>query len=127
MACVILLPVWISATGEKEKHASIRSGILGTTATLDVGDPVRRSLDRSDLNDNSARPGPNQGRCSRAVQRCRNHGLRRPGEYNLTCTAGAYLAGLQWASWGATAAFAQGTMMLDTCIPNCVAGAGHSF
>jgi hypothetical protein len=51
----------------------------------------------------------------------------RPGDYNLTCTAGAYLAGLQWASWGSTAAFAQGTMMLDTCIPNCVAGAGHSF
>jgi hypothetical protein len=51
----------------------------------------------------------------------------RPSVYNLTCTAGAYLAGLQWASWGSTAAFAQGTMMLDTCIPNCVAGAGHSF
>src|ERR1700689_1096096 len=51
----------------------------------------------------------------------------RPCEYNLTCTAGAYLAGLQWASWGSTAAFAQGTMMLETCIPNCVGGAGHSF
>jgi hypothetical protein len=51
----------------------------------------------------------------------------RPNEYNLTCTAGAYLARLQWASWGAAAAFAEGTMWLDTCLPNCVAGAGHSF
>jgi hypothetical protein len=34
MACVILLPVWISTPGQKEKHVSMRSEILGTTATL---------------------------------------------------------------------------------------------
>jgi hypothetical protein len=52
----------------------------------------------------------------------------RPGQYNLACAGGgAYLSGLHWASWGLSAAFADGTSTFDDCVPNCVAGHGHSF
>jgi hypothetical protein len=43
----------------------------------------------------------------------------RPGQYNLACAgAGGYLSGLHWASWGPSAAFADGHSTLND---------GHSF
>jgi hypothetical protein len=51
----------------------------------------------------------------------------RPGQYALACTGGASVVRLHWASWGPSAAFAAGTSVLDDCVPNCVAGHGHSF
>jgi hypothetical protein len=53
MACVILLPVWISTTGQKEKHVSMRSGITGTpyvltvTVTAGTGDLTNSKMDRT--------------------------------------------------------------------------------
>jgi hypothetical protein len=55
MACVILLPVWISTTGQKEKHVSMRSGITGTpyvltvtvTVTAGTGDLTTSKMDRT--------------------------------------------------------------------------------
>src|SRR5258708_4942571 len=58
---------------------------------------------------------------------CAVHGRTRPGEYNLACaSAGAYLGGLHWASWGPSAAFADGFSTINDCVPSCVAGHGHS-
>jgi hypothetical protein len=52
----------------------------------------------------------------------------RPGQYTLACGDGnASLTGLHWDSWGATAAFAEGTSTFNDCAPSCVAGHGHSF
>jgi hypothetical protein len=59
---------------------------------------------------------------------CAVRGQTRPGQYNLSCTVGGtYLSGLHWASWGPSAAFADGTSTVDDCVPNCVGGHGHSF
>jgi hypothetical protein len=59
---------------------------------------------------------------------CAVHGQTRPGQYTLACADGnAYLGGLRWASWGASAAFAEGVSSFDDCVPNCVTGHGHSF
>jgi hypothetical protein len=51
----------------------------------------------------------------------------RPNDYYVSCTPGVSLTKLQWASWNSTEAFAEGTMVLDTCVPNCVEGEGRSF
>jgi hypothetical protein len=59
---------------------------------------------------------------------CAAHGQTRPGEYILACADGnASLAGLRWAAWGSSAAFADGTSSFNDCVPSCVAGHGHSF
>jgi hypothetical protein len=59
---------------------------------------------------------------------CAVHGQTRPGQYNLACAGGgAYLSGLHWASWGASAAFAEGFSTINDCVPSCVGGHGHTF
>jgi hypothetical protein len=59
---------------------------------------------------------------------CAVHGQTRPGQYNLACAGGgAYLSGLHWASWGPSAAFADGFSTINDCVPSCVAGHGHTF
>jgi hypothetical protein len=59
---------------------------------------------------------------------CAAHPQTRPGQYTLACADGnASLTGLRWASWGSTAAFAEGTSTFNDCTPSCVAGHGHSF
>jgi hypothetical protein len=59
---------------------------------------------------------------------CAAHAQTRPGQYILACADGnAYLGGLHWAAWGSSAAFADGTSTFNDCVPNCVAGHGHSF
>jgi hypothetical protein len=59
---------------------------------------------------------------------CAVHGQTRPGQYPLACASGgAYLSGLHWASWGPSAAFAEGFTTLDDCVPSCAGGHGHSF
>jgi hypothetical protein len=59
---------------------------------------------------------------------CGAIGQRRPGQYALTCAGtGAGLAGLQWASWGTSAAFAAGSIAINDCVPTCVGGTGHTF
>jgi len=59
---------------------------------------------------------------------CAMHAQTRPGQYVLACAdGGAYLAGLHWASWGSSAAFADGISTFNDCVPTCVAGHGHSF
>ncbi len=59
---------------------------------------------------------------------CAVHGQTRPGQYTLACADGnASLSGLHWASWGSSAAFAEGVSAFDDCVPNCVTGHGHSF
>ncbi len=59
---------------------------------------------------------------------CAVHAQTRPGQYILPCADGAaYLAGLHWASWGSSAAFADGISTFNDCVPACVGGHGHSF
>jgi hypothetical protein len=59
---------------------------------------------------------------------CAMQARTRPGQYVLACAdGGAYLAGLHWASWGSSAAFADGTSTFNDCVPSCAAGRGHSF
>jgi hypothetical protein len=59
---------------------------------------------------------------------CAVHPRIRPGQYILACAnGGAYLASLHWATWGASTAFADGISTFNDCVPNCVAGHGHSF
>lgn len=59
---------------------------------------------------------------------CAVHAQTRPGQYTLACAnGGAYLAGLHWETWGSAAAFADGISTFNDCVPNCVAGHGHSF
>ena len=59
---------------------------------------------------------------------CAVHAQTRPGQYTLACAGGeAYLSGLRWASWGPSAAFADGTSTFNDCTPSCVAGHGPSF
>ncbi|SRR5216683_4033259 len=59
---------------------------------------------------------------------CAVHAQTRPGQYILACANGsAYLARLHWATWGSSAAFADGISTFNDCVPNCVAGHGHSF
>jgi len=59
---------------------------------------------------------------------CAVHAQTRPGQYILPCADGAaYLAGLHWASWGSSAAFADGISTFNDCVPSCVGGHGHSF
>ena len=59
---------------------------------------------------------------------CAVHAQTRPGQYVLACgDGGAYLAGLRWATWGSSAAFADGISTFSDCVPNCVAGHGRSF
>ncbi len=62
------------------------------------------------------------------IVRCGALGQRRPAEYALTCAGtGADLAGLQWASWGLSSAFAAGRIDINDCVPSCVGGTGHAF
>jgi hypothetical protein len=62
------------------------------------------------------------------IVRCGGLGQRRPAEYALPCAGtGATLAGLQWASWGPSAAFAAGSEIINDCVPSCVGGTGHAF
>src|SRR5262249_47545921 len=59
---------------------------------------------------------------------CAVDGRTRPGQYPLACASGgAHLRGPHWAHWEPAAAFADGTSTFDDCVPNCVAGHGHSF
>ncbi len=59
---------------------------------------------------------------------CAGHAQTRPGQYVLACADGnAYLATLHWATWGSSAAFADGISTFNDCVPNCVSGHGHSF
>ena len=59
---------------------------------------------------------------------CAMQAQTRPGQFVLACAdGGASLSGLHWASWGSSAAFADGTSTLNDCVPTCVAGHGHSF
>ena len=59
---------------------------------------------------------------------CAVHAQTRPGQYILPCADGAaYLAGLNWVSWGSSAAFADGIGTFNDCVPACVGGHGHSF
>jgi hypothetical protein len=59
---------------------------------------------------------------------CAVHARTRPGQYVLACAdGGAYLAGLHWATWGSSAAFAEGISTVNDCVPSCAAGHGHSF
>jgi hypothetical protein len=59
---------------------------------------------------------------------CAVTGQRRPAQYPLTCTGtSTSLAGLQWANWGPSAAFAVGRIGINDCVPSCVGGTGHSF
>ena len=59
---------------------------------------------------------------------CAGHAQTRPGQYVLACADGnAYLARLQWATWGSSAAFADGISTFNDCVPNCVSGHRHSF
>jgi hypothetical protein len=59
---------------------------------------------------------------------CSMHAQTRPGRFVLACAdGGAYLAGLHWASWGSSAAFADGVSIFNDCVPTCAAGHGHSF
>jgi len=59
---------------------------------------------------------------------CAMRAQTRPGQFVLACAdGGASLSGLHWASWGSSAAFADGTSTLNDCVPTCVAGHGHSF
>lgn len=62
------------------------------------------------------------------VINCLGHAQTRPRQYILACADGnSYLAGLHWAAWGSTAAFASGTDTFNDCVPTCVAGHFHSF
>ncbi len=62
------------------------------------------------------------------IVQCGGLGQRRPGEYVLPCGDGAaQLTGLQWASWGPSAAFAAGRSAINDCVPSCVGGTVHSF
>jgi hypothetical protein len=59
---------------------------------------------------------------------CAVHAQTRPGQYVLACADGnAYLARLHWATWGSSAAFADGISTFNDCVPSCVSGHGHSF
>ena len=61
-------------------------------------------------------------------RRLRRAPRTRPGQYILACAdGGAYLASLHWATWGSSAAFADGISTFNDCVPNCAAGHGHSF
>jgi len=71
---------------------------------------------------------PAGGAAAPVVVDCAARGHARPGQYTLSCaSAGAYLTGLRWASWGSSAAFASGTSVINDCVPSCVGGHGHSF
>ena len=59
---------------------------------------------------------------------CAMRAQTRPGQFVLACAdGGASLSGLHWASWGSSAAFADGVSTFNDCVPTCVAGHGHSF
>jgi len=59
---------------------------------------------------------------------CAMQAQTRPGQFVLACAdGGASLSGLHWASWGSSAAFADGVSTFNDCVPTCVAGHGHSF
>jgi hypothetical protein len=59
---------------------------------------------------------------------CAVHAQTRPGQYVLACADGnADLARLHWATWGSSAALADGISTFNDCVPNCVSGHGHSF
>ena len=59
---------------------------------------------------------------------CAMQAQTRPGQFVLACAdGGASLSGLHWASWGSSAAFADGVSTFNDCTPSCVAGHGHSF
>ena len=56
------------------------------------------------------------------------HALVKPKSFILTCADGnAYFAKLAWTSWRPGLASAKGTLVLNDCTPNCVAGHFHSY
>jgi hypothetical protein len=56
------------------------------------------------------------------------HALIRPKTFILTCADGyAYFGKLAWTSWRPGLASAKGTLVLNDCTPNCVAGHFHSY
>lgn len=72
------------------------------------------------------RPGTASG--VPVVVNCAMHAQTQPGQYILACADGnAYVAGLHWAAWGSSAAFATGSEAFNDCIPNCLAGHFLSF
>src|SRR5580693_8963844 len=49
---------------------------------------------------------------------CAEHTQTRPGQYTLACADGnADLAKLHWATWGPSAAFANGISTFNDCVP----------
>jgi hypothetical protein len=56
------------------------------------------------------------------------HALVRPKSFILTCADGyAYFGKLAWTSWRPGLASAKGTLVLNDCTPNCVAGHFHRY
>jgi hypothetical protein len=59
---------------------------------------------------------------------CASQAQTRPRQYILECGDGyPYLTGLSWAAWGSSSAFADGSFVLNDCVPYCAAGHFHSF
>lgn len=62
------------------------------------------------------------------VINCVRQAQTRPRQYILACADdNSYLAGLNWAAWGPSAAFAEGVSTFNDCVPYCAAGHFHSF
>ena len=56
------------------------------------------------------------------------HLVARPSEVVIACADANYvLAGLQWSSWGGSAARAVGHVRANDCTPYCAAGHFHSY
>jgi hypothetical protein len=57
-----------------------------------------------------------------------DHASTRPKALILTCgDANSALTGLRWSSFGGTSATGKGTLVVNTCEPNCAAGNGRRF
>jgi hypothetical protein len=62
------------------------------------------------------------------VVNCGLQAQTRPHQFILACAdGGAYLDGMSWAAWGSFSAFADGTYVLNDCVPYCADGHFHSF
>jgi hypothetical protein len=54
---------------------------------------------------------------------CAGHAYSRPSGLVLTCAdAGDELVGLHWIGWGRFGAYARGSEVVLTCVPNCASG-----
>ncbi|MGW8728938.1 hypothetical protein ACWGNF_23230 [Streptomyces sp. NPDC055808] len=59
---------------------------------------------------------------------CSGHPQVRPGSYLIACGDGNNgLVSLHWTQWGASSAQAQGSNMVNDCVPYCAAGRFHSY